>query len=178
MSKPQPPTVEEVLDQYDLRPDRGGMIECPFHEDKTPSLKTNEEWWYCFSCNRSGDGLGLIAGIEGVPVTDILVRYASDTKGWQKRQAKDLGISPTQLRAGVVNEYRQLLNEFFDEIHKRLADEPDWILLAVVDQWGNEFDDVKDTYLHNDGLSVYEREQAVQKLRARCNEWLEATTDA
>ena len=176
MSKPQPPTVEEVLDQYDLRPDRGGMIECPFHEDKTPSCKTNEDWWYCFSCNRSGDGLGLIAGIEGVPVTDILVRYASDTKGWKQR--RELGISPTQLRAGVVNEYRQLLNDFFDEVHKRLSDEPDWILLAVVDQWGNEFDDVKDTYLHNDALSIYEREQAVQKLRERCNRWLEVTNDA
>ena len=173
MSKPQPPTVEEVLDEYDLRPDRGGMIECPYHEDKTPSLKTNEDWWYCFSCNRSGDGIGLIAGLEHVQVTDILARYASDTKGWQKR--KDLGISPTQLRAGVIQEYRELNREFFDEVHHRLADEPDWILLAVVERWGQEFDDVKETYLHNEDLSIYQREQAVQKLRERCNRWLEVT---
>ncbi len=172
--KPTAPTVEEVLDQYDLRPDRGGMIECPFHEDKTPSLKTNEDWWYCFSCNRSGDGVGLIAGLEGEEITDILARFASDTKGWQKR--KDLGISPTQLRHGVVQEYRELNREFFDEVHKRLADEPDWILLAVVEQWGWEFDNVNDIYLHNDDLSLYQREIGVQKLRERCNRWLEVTS--
>lgn len=171
--KQERPTVEEVLDEYDIQPNRSGMIQCPAHEDATPSLKANEDWWYCFSCNRSGDGIGLIALLEGVDVKAVLGRYASDTKGWKSR--KELGISPTQLRAGVTQEYQELANEFWGEVHARLNDEPDWILLAVVEQWGQEFDDVKDYGLYDEDLSIYQREQIVQKLRDRCNRWLEAT---
>jgi hypothetical protein len=172
-AKPNPPTVEEVLDEYGIQPNRSGMINCPLHEDNTPSLKANESWWYCFSCNRSGDGVGLIAAFEGCSVVDVLARYASDTTSWKQR--RDFGIAPHQLRAGVKQEYRQLLNEFFDEVHKRLAEEPEWILLAVVDHWGQEFDDVRDYYIYNEELTIYQREQQVQQLRERCNQWLEYT---
>ncbi len=172
IAKQERPTVEEVLDEYDIQPNRSGMIQCPHHEDNTPSLKTNEDWWYCFSCNRSGDGIGLIAALEGASITDVLARYASDTKGWKSR--KELGISTQQLLAGVKQQYRQMADDFWHEVHQRLADEPEWILLAVIEQWSQEFDDYKE-HIRNEDLSIYQREQLVQKLRDRCNRWLEVT---
>jgi hypothetical protein len=32
-------TIHEVLGHYGLRPNKNGMLRCPFHEDKEPSLK-------------------------------------------------------------------------------------------------------------------------------------------
>ena len=45
---------------------------CPFHEDKQPSLRVNEEkqLFYCFSCGRKGDVIDFIRQVEN-----------TDTKG-------------------------------------------------------------------------------------------------
>jgi len=44
-------TIDQVLDHYNLTPSKNGMLHCPFHKDKTPSLqiypKTNTA--YCSS---------------------------------------------------------------------------------------------------------------------------------
>ena len=32
-------SLHAVLDYYGLKPDRNGMIKCPFHPDETASLK-------------------------------------------------------------------------------------------------------------------------------------------
>ena len=31
--------IETVLSHYGLQPDKNGMIKCPFHDDKTPSMQ-------------------------------------------------------------------------------------------------------------------------------------------
>ena len=31
------------------------MCRCPFHSDKTPSMKLNETYYYCFGCHLVGD---------------------------------------------------------------------------------------------------------------------------
>ena len=31
------------------------IILCPFHDEKTPSLKVSNAGYYCFSCGKSGD---------------------------------------------------------------------------------------------------------------------------
>ena len=176
MQKQQPPTVEDVIDEYSL-PVRGmatKMMPCPGHEDNTASLSLHveDDWWYCFSCLKSGDGVGLVALLEGVEVVEILRRYGGQGKDWKRRQ--DFGLRPHELRANMMSNYRDLYWEFFEEVHKRLAEGPEWILLAVIDQWGESFDEVRDC-LDDEDNSVYEREVAVKQLRARCERWLGAT---
>ena len=41
---------------------------CPFHDEKTPSFKVNEQQqvWYCFGCQRSGDVFTFVEEIEKV----------------------------------------------------------------------------------------------------------------
>lgn len=42
---------------YGLKPNRAGFICCPFHGERTPSLKLypNNRGWYCFGCQTGGD---------------------------------------------------------------------------------------------------------------------------
>ncbi len=45
------------------------MIHCPFHDDRTPSLRlyeTGHRGWFCFGCGRGGDVYDLAAPLLGL----------------------------------------------------------------------------------------------------------------
>ena len=48
-------TAREAAEHYGLTVNRHGMALCPFHDDHTPSLKLNEDYFYCFGCGAGGD---------------------------------------------------------------------------------------------------------------------------
>jgi hypothetical protein len=50
-----------------IEPNHSGFIHCPWHDDKTPSCKVNDEYVYCFTCNESGDIFKVAAALIGVP---------------------------------------------------------------------------------------------------------------
>lgn len=39
-------TLAQVLQHYELKPDKHLRLHCPFHEDKTPSLQVSQNWPY------------------------------------------------------------------------------------------------------------------------------------
>nr|MBQ8244707.1 DNA primase [Oscillospiraceae bacterium] len=48
-------SMKEAAERYGLSVTRHGMARCPFHEDHAPSLKLNEDYYYCFGCHATGD---------------------------------------------------------------------------------------------------------------------------
>lgn len=54
-------TVREAAEMYGIEVKRGGMACCPFHDDKNPSLKLNEDYFYCFGCGATGDVIDFTA---------------------------------------------------------------------------------------------------------------------
>ena len=50
--------VPLAAERYGLQANRAGMVRCPFHDDHTPSLKLNEDYFYCFGCGAGGAGRG------------------------------------------------------------------------------------------------------------------------
>jgi DNA primase len=55
-------SIETVLNHYNLKPDRNGLIKCPFHEDQEPSLKVYPQTntFNCFGCGAAGDVIEFI----------------------------------------------------------------------------------------------------------------------
>ncbi|HTF18696.1 MAG TPA: CHC2 zinc finger domain-containing protein [Chryseolinea sp.] len=53
-------TITQVLDHYGLLVDKNGMLSCPFHNDKTPSLQiypqTNSYCCFSSKCNAGTGG--------------------------------------------------------------------------------------------------------------------------
>lgn len=47
--------VRQATEHYRLSISRNDMACCPFHNDKHPSLKLNEDYFYCFGCGAKGD---------------------------------------------------------------------------------------------------------------------------
>lgn len=60
-------TITDLLSHYSLHPDRN-FIKCPFHQDKTASLKiypkTNTFHCFGFGCRESGDVVDFVAKME------------------------------------------------------------------------------------------------------------------
>ena len=43
-------SVKQAAEHYGLKVNRNGMACCPFHNDRHPSLKLNEDYFFCFDC--------------------------------------------------------------------------------------------------------------------------------
>ena len=49
-----------VAELYGYKPDRGGYIGCPFHGEKTPSLRLHKSGWYCYGCPQGGSVIDFV----------------------------------------------------------------------------------------------------------------------
>jgi DNA primase len=60
-------SILAVLNHYGLKPDKNGMVKCPFHQDDKPSMKiypaTNT--FNCFGCDKNGDQVEFCTLKEG-----------------------------------------------------------------------------------------------------------------
>lgn len=57
---------------------QGNMTRCPFHADRTPSMKLNEDYFYCFGCGATGDVIDLAARLFGLSNYDAAKKLAAD----------------------------------------------------------------------------------------------------
>ena len=51
-------TARQAAEAYGLKVGRTGIACCPFHSDKSPSMKLDERY-YCFGCGVTGDAVNL-----------------------------------------------------------------------------------------------------------------------
>ena len=68
-------TLKEVLNHYGLKPDAQNRLNCPFHDDKTPSMQVYHKTGTvcCFSSNCQTHG-------KSLDVIDFIMRYEKITK--------------------------------------------------------------------------------------------------
>ena len=71
-------SVKEAAEYYGLEVKRGSMVCCLFHADRTPSMKLNEDYFYCFGCGTSGDVIDLAARLFGLSGYDAAKKLAAD----------------------------------------------------------------------------------------------------
>ena len=71
-------TVREAAERYGIEVKRGGMACCPFHDDKNPSMKLNEEYFYCFGCGATGDVIDLTARLYNLSTKEAAEKLAQD----------------------------------------------------------------------------------------------------
>ena len=71
-------TVREAAERYGIEVKRGGMACCPFHDDKNPSMKLNEEYFYCFGCGATGDVIDLTARLYNQSPKEAAEKLAQD----------------------------------------------------------------------------------------------------
>ena len=71
-------TVREAAQMYGIEVNRSGMACCPFHDDKNPSMKLNEEYFYCFGCGATGDVIDFTARLYNLSPQEAAEKLAQD----------------------------------------------------------------------------------------------------
>ena len=107
-------TIREVVDRYGL-PVKRGFICCPFHSERTPSLKLYENnTWYCFGCGAHGDVIDFVSKMEGKTFSETI-----------RSLALEMGLGASEFSAIDYSNY--LKNK---RIKARRAAQGEWIKKA------------------------------------------------
>lgn len=70
--------MRQAAEHYDLRVGRSNMACCPFHDDRTPSMKLNEDYFYCSGCGATGDVIDLTARLFHLSPAEAARKLAAD----------------------------------------------------------------------------------------------------
>ena len=74
-------SMRQVAEQYGFTPDRSGFIRCPFHQDKTASLKIYDEpgrGFCCFGCGTAGSVIDFVMRLLDLSLPQALIRINAD----------------------------------------------------------------------------------------------------
>ena len=71
-------TPRMAAERYGLPIQQGSMTRCPFHADRTPSMKLNEDYFYCFGCGATGEVIDLAARLFDLSKYEAVQKLAAD----------------------------------------------------------------------------------------------------
>ena len=67
-------TMQDILEMYGIRKNRAGFIRCPFHQEKTASMKIYKTSAHCFGCGADTDVIGFVQQMENCSFKDAFKR--------------------------------------------------------------------------------------------------------
>lgn len=73
-------TIQEVAEHYGFHPNRSGYICCPFHDEKTASLKlySGQRGYHCFGCGAGGSVIDFVMKLFDIPFRQAILRINAD----------------------------------------------------------------------------------------------------
>lgn len=73
-------TIREVAEHYGFHPDRAGYICCPFHQEKTASMKLydGQGGFHCFGCGAGGSAIDFVMRLFDIPFRQAVLRINTD----------------------------------------------------------------------------------------------------
>lgn len=107
-------TMKDIINKYNIPVNRQ-MCNCPFHKDKTASMKIYENTFYCFSCNRAGDLIQFVQYLFGLNFQEAMEKINYDFNlGLQTR-----GIFNKKEIIKIQKEYEEKKNKELAEKQKQ-----------------------------------------------------------
>lgn len=108
-------SIESVVQHYNIKINNNKQCLCPFHQDKTPSLKIYPETnsYHCFGCGKSGDTIQFIQDKQG------LTKHESILKAKELLQVighTATPVKPSQPQAVVV--YGKAFKKLQQSLHR------------------------------------------------------------
>ena len=70
--------MKQAAEHYGLEVSHSGMACCPFHNDRHPSLKLNEDYFFCFGCGAKGDVIDFVARLFNLSSYEAAQKLAAD----------------------------------------------------------------------------------------------------
>lgn len=70
--------MRDVLTRYGVTVNRTGYALCPFHTEKTGSLKVYQQSFYCYGCGSGGDAITFVRRLFDLSFTDAVQKLNDD----------------------------------------------------------------------------------------------------
>lgn len=85
--------MRSIVEEYGLQVNRSGFCNCPFHNERTPSMKIYKDSYYCFGCGEHGDIFTFIQLMDNITFPEAFTRLGGTnedtfTSFVKSRQAK------------------------------------------------------------------------------------------
>ena len=130
-------SMRDILERYGLpQPNRAGFVCCPFHKEKTASMKIYKKDFHCFGCGVNGDIFTFVMLMDGLTFKEAFKELGGDSdnsfsarlKIYQARKKREA----RQKKDEEIREYREM-NYLMMDIWKNLLKwaEP------LSDAWGD-----------------------------------------
>lgn len=71
-------TMRDMLLRYGYEPNNKGFMCCPFHNEKTPSMKVYEKDYHCFGCGEHGDVITFVQKLFNLSFQEALKKIDVD----------------------------------------------------------------------------------------------------
>ena len=126
-------TARNAAERYGIRVSGNGMARCPFHPDRTPSMKIDARY-HCFGCGADGDVISFVSRLFNLKPIDSARKIAEDfgitipERGSltreQRREAAKRQKEIAEIR-DRDRKYREIEQHFFQSLadyHDRLRD--------------------------------------------------------
>lgn len=91
--------MKDAFIQYGYEVNHSGYATCPFHHEKTASLKVYRDHFYCYGCGADGDVTALVMKLFGIGFIDAIKKINSDFNLNLSLEAEKISLSEQISRA-------------------------------------------------------------------------------
>lgn len=105
-------TTRQAAEYYNLPINRAGKIACPFHSDRTPSMKVDKRF-HCFGCGADGDVIDFTAQLYGLDAKSAAEKLAADFQISYEQNKRKETVKQSVREKSEEQMYRELEEKCF-----------------------------------------------------------------
>ena len=137
--------MPEVVRRYGIEINRAGFCRCPFHTEKTASMKIYAQSFYCFGCGAGGDVIDFVRLYERCDFKTAFRMLGGEFDSHTKKHAlsaykrdadKRTREKQTARKAEALDDSRAMLAAYRNALDLIPADSP--LRAALLAQYENE----------------------------------------
>lgn len=146
-------SVPQIAQYYGIPVDRSGKCCCLFHQDKHPSMKLNDDYYYCFGCQAKGDVISLTEKLFGLTPREAAQKLAADfglapsatlKRAAVKKAAKRAEKDEREYVLSLLNKNIDILRQMKENHAPKHPDEPFHLLFVEACKYLEFFQYVSD----------------------------------
>lgn len=97
---------------------RNNMCKCPFHDDRSPSMRVYEDSCYCFTCAKSWDIFSFVQDMDGVDFKTAFISLGGTYEHHTSKVGKYIAESARERRKAQTERAKAEEKRQFQEISK------------------------------------------------------------
>lgn len=119
-------SMREVVERYGITVNRKNMCCCPFHREKTPSLKIYADNFHCYGCGADGDIFRFVQDMDGV---DFKTAFTTLGGTYKNMTAKEKRL--VQMTRDRVKRHRESEKKNKEDFHNMLVQTIDKVNYSI-----------------------------------------------